>query len=326
MPHVVCTSLNSESGPHLKLFADAGFTVGFVPEGRNLFREDELIETVKEADAIVAGSEPYTPRVIAGCPKLRAIARTGVGFDAVNLPACDAAKIPVCTTPGVNHHSVAEQTIAMLMGLARGFPELDVKVREGRWKRTATPRVMGQTLGLLGLGRIGQAVAWRAAGLGMNVIAYEPFPNVEFVKQWRIQLVGFEELLKRSDFVSLHLPATAETFGIINTKTLALMKPTAILLNTARGTLINETDLHTALTTGKLRAAGLDVFQVEPLPVESPLTKLPNVLLSGHVAGLDQESSHDTFKMAAEIIIGLHRGDWPHGCVQNLKGVKNWTW
>ena len=192
MHKVVVTAKISPEGPHNQIFADGGFAVAFPPKNCDVFQEDALIGQLRDADAVLAGSEPYTKRVLAALPKLRVIARAGVGFDAIDLAACDAASIPVCTTPGVNHHSVAEHTIALLMAIARGFPELDRKVRQNRWDRRSYPRVMGKTLGILGLGRIGQAVATRGVGLGMKVIALEPYPDQAFVKQWNIELVDLE--------------------------------------------------------------------------------------------------------------------------------------
>jgi phosphoglycerate dehydrogenase-like enzyme len=327
MHKVVVTAKISPEGPHNGIFADGGFAVAFPPKGCDVFQEDALIGLLRDADAVLAGSEPYTKRVLAALPKLRVIARAGVGFDAIDLAACDEARIPVCTTPGVNHHAVAEHTIALLMAIARGFPELDRKVRQNRWDRRSYPRVMGKTLGILGLGRIGQAVATRAVGLGMKVIALEPYPNQEFVKQWHIELVDLDTALARSDFVSLHLPMSRENHHLMNRERLAKMKKGAMLINTARGPLVNEGDLVEALKTRHVAAAGLDVFEVEPLPLSSPLLALDNVLVSGHVAGLDDDSAYDTSKMCAEIIVGLTKGKWPDGCVQNLKsGHAGWRW
>lgn len=327
MPKVVVTAKISPEGPHNRIFADSGFSVAFPPAGCDVFQEDALIALLKDVEAVLAGSEPYTRRVIDSLPKLRVIARAGVGFDAVDLAACDKAKIPVCTTPGVNHHSVAEHTIALLMGIARGFPELDRKVRQNRWDRRSYPRVMGKTLGILGLGRIGQAVATRGVGLGMKVVALEPYPNEAFVKQWNIDLVDVDALLARSDFVSLHLPMSRENHHFMNRERFAKMKKGAMLINTARGPLVNEADLCEALKSRHVAAAGLDVFEIEPLSLESPLLKLDNVLVSGHVAGLDDDSAFDTSKMCAEIIVGLAHGRWPDGCVQNLKGDHSgWKW
>jgi len=327
MPKVVVTAKIAKEGPHNEIFAAGGFSVAFPPADCDVFQEDNLIAQLKDVEAVLAGSEPYTKRVIAALPKLRAIVRAGVGFDAIDLAACDAASIPVCTTPGVNHHSVAEHTIALLMAIARGFPLLDQKVRQNRWERKAYPRVMGKTIGILGLGRIGQAVATRAVGLGMKVLALEPYPVQEFVKQWNIELVDLDTILARSDFVSLHLPMSRENHHLINRERIAKMKRGAMIINTARGPLINETDLCEALKSRYIAAAGLDVFEVEPLPLESPLLKLDNVLVSGHVAGLDDDSAYDTSKMCANIIVGLSRGVWPEGCCQNLKaGHANWKW
>jgi len=327
MPKVVSTSLNSQSGPHISMLREAGFEVSHQPPGTDLRKEDDLISVLAEAEAVVAGSEPYTRRVIEACPSLRVIARSGVGFDAVDLEACNDQRIVVATTPGVNHHAVAEHAIAMLMAIARDFPKQDRHVRTAQWYRRKFPRVMGSTLGIVGLGRIGRAVATRASGLGMHVVAFDPFANVEFAEQWNVELTGLDELLGRSDYVTLHSPANAETKHLINSQTIAKMKPGSVVINTARGALIKEVDLIEALKSGHLRGAGLDVFEVEPLPADSPLLEMDNVLLSGHIAGLDNESHDGMFGMCAEIIIALHGGSWPNPeCVRNEPGQAGWKW
>ena len=328
MPTVVHTARSDPyHGPQMQIFQENGFRFVIPPAELNPFREDDLVQILGDAEAVVAGSEPYTPSVIARLPKLRVIARWGVGFDAVNLAACDEARIAVCTTPGVNHHAVAEHAIALLLSVARGFPRLEQDVRAKNWRMIPRPRAMGKTLGLVGLGRIGQATATRAIGLGMNVIAYEPYPDPAFVQEWNIELVDLNTLFGRSEFVSLHCPSSPETAKLINRETLAKMKRGAILINTARGTLVDEEALYESLASGHLGGAGLDVFQVEPLTLESPLLKLDNVLVSPHVGGTDWESWYDTSRMVAEIITGLHQGRWPEGCVQNLKGRSgSWKW
>lgn len=326
MPKVMTTSLNADDAPHIEILRGKGFEVAVAPADLNRQDGDSLVRLLADCDAVVAGAEPYPRPVIESLPKLRAIVRSGVGYDAIDLAACDDAGIVVATTPGVNHHAVAEHTMAMLMAVSRGFADLDRRVREGRWKRIAYPRVMGRTLGILGLGRIGRAVATRAIGLGMDVLAFEPYPNKEFVEQWKIELTGFDDLLARSDYVSLHLPMSAENYHLMNTENLAKMKAGSVLINTARGGLVNEEAVCAALESGRLRAAALDVFNVEPLPLDSPLLKFDNVLLSGHVAGLDVESHRDTFVMVAEIILELAGGGWPAECIQNLKGAAGWKW
>ncbi len=326
MPKVACTALNTDVGPHLEIFSRAGFEVVLPAAGMNMFQEDQLISVVQDCEAVVAGSEPYTRRVISSLPKLRVIARRGVGFDAIDLQAADDHNIVVATTPGVLDESVAEHTVAMLLACARGFPGLDRQVREGRWMRVPFARVAGKTLGIVGLGRIGQAVVPKAIGLGMKVIAYDPFPNTEFARKWNVEYTSLDELWGRCEFISLHLAMSPESFNLINKTTIAKMKRGAILINTGRGQLVNEDDLCEALKSGQILSAGLDVFHKEPLPLSSPLVKLDNVLLSGHVAGLDLESNHDIAVRFAETIVTLQQGGWPTECIRNLKGKTGWKW
>ncbi|MCA9019111.1 MAG: phosphoglycerate dehydrogenase [Planctomycetaceae bacterium] len=327
MPRVICTAKMCEFGPHFEILQAAGFEVDTVPTDVDLRKEPHrVVEQVQGYDAILAGAEVYSREVLEQLPDLKVISRYGVGFDAVDLAAADAQNIVVTITPGVNHHSVAEQAFALLMGIARMTRTQDLAVRSGEWERALTPRVWGSTIGIVGLGRIGQAVATRAIGMGMHVLAYDPFPNEEFAKAHQIKMLGLEELLKQSDYVTLHLPVTPDTVDLINRDTLAIMKPGSVLINTARGGLVDEVALVEALESGHLRAAGLDVFKKEPLPVESPLIKLENVLLSCHTGGLDQESHRDAYAMAAQNIVKLHQGEWPAECVVNLKETTGWKW
>lgn len=325
-PKVRVCALDSNDGPHIPVLLEAGFEV--LPGSRQTagWTEEEVIQNVAGCDAVIAGAEPYTARVLDAAPMLRVIARTGVGFDAIDVPACDQRGVVVCTTPGVNHDSVAELAIAFIMGIGRGFPDLDMRVRRGEWKRVFLPRVMGKTLGVVGLGRIGRALVSRAVGLGMTVIATEPCPDSEFCGKWNVELVPFDDLLQRSEYVSLHSPLTAETKHMMNAGTFARMKPGSVLINTSRGGLVDERALVAALESGHLRGAGLDVFEVEPLPLDSPLIKMSNVMLSGHVAGTDEEARRASQKMAAELIVALRDGQWPAHAIQNLKGVSGWKW
>src|SRR3972149_3415022 len=166
----------------------AGFEVAVVPRQIDLSVAENLSAQLKGVSAVIAGSEPYTRTVVESAAQLRVISRTGVGFDAIDLAACDERQVVVATTPGVNHHAVAEHTMALVFGVARGFPETDRRVREGRWKRVMRPRVMGSTLGIVGFGRIGRAVALRAVGVGMKVLAYDPFPHGELAETLRVEL------------------------------------------------------------------------------------------------------------------------------------------
>lgn len=326
MPQVLCTALSTETGPHFELLAQAGFEVMVPDRSKNLYQAENLLQAARGFDAIIAGSEPWPRSLIEQLPKLRVLSRTGVGFDAIDLAACDEHKVVVATTPGVNHHAVAEHTLSLMLGIARGFPRRDQVVRAGNWERPSTPRLMGRTLGVLGLGRIGQAFVDKVSGLGMKVLGYDPYPHADFVARSGIEMTSFDDLLARSDYVSLHLPVSRETKHVINAQSLQQMKPGAVLINTARGALVDEAALFAALQSGHLRGAALDVFEMEPLPLNSPLLSLPNVLTSPHIAGLDDESQFDTLTMAADTIIQLQTGGWPAERIQNLKGVSSWKW
>ena len=325
-PKVRICALDSNSGPHIEVLEAGGFEV--LPGHRTVsgWTEDEVQQTIQGCNAVIAGAEPYTAAILEATPGLRTIVRTGVGFDAIDVDACDRLGIVVMTTPGVNHESVAEMAIAMIMGIGRGFPQLDMKVRRGDWRRSFPPRVMGTTLGVAGLGRIGRATVIKAVGVGMKVVACEPFPDQEFCRKWNIELMNFEDMLRTSDYVSLHSPLIPETHHMMNERTFALMKPGSVLINTSRGGLVDEPALVAALQSGHLRAAGLDVFEVEPLPMDSPLIQMENVMLAGHVAGTDLEARRDSQRMAAELIVALKNGDWPAHAIQNKTLTSDWKW
>lgn len=327
MPRTICTAKMCEFGPHFEILQAGGFEVATVPTDVDLRKEPHrVVEQLQGYEAVIAGAEPYTKEVLEQLPDLKVISRYGVGYDAVDLEACDDLEKVVTITPGVNHHSVAEQAFALIMGIARLSRSQDQAVRRGKWEWHLTPRVWGSTIGIMGMGRIGQAVATRAIGMGMQVLAYDPFANKAFAEEHHIKLVDLDTLLTQSDYVTLHLPVTPDTIDIINRDTLAKMKPGSVLINTARGGLVDEEALVEALESGHLRAAGLDVFKKEPLTVESPLIKLENVLLSCHTGGLDQESHRDAYAMAAQNIVKLYQGEWPEECVVNLKKTTGWNW
>ncbi len=326
MPRVLCCALSSDQGPHLEILPANGINCVIVDSAKDLWHPKTLRESLQGFDAVIAGSEPYPDSVIFGCPQLRVIARAGVGFDAVDLAACDLQGVVVTTTPGVNHHAVAEQAIAMMVSLSRDVVRRDRDVRAGVWTRESGPRLWGQTLGLVGLGRIGQAVAVRADGLGMRVVAADPFIKPSAAADLDVDLLGIEELLCKSDYVSLHAPVDGQTQGMINSSTIQTMKPGARIINTARGQLIDESALIDALQSGHLGGAGLDVFDSEPLAADSPLMAMDNVILSGHIGGLDDESHRDTYLMIAETLIQLRDGGWPQDQIRNLEGVTDWTW
>ncbi|MEE2736586.1 MAG: phosphoglycerate dehydrogenase [Planctomycetota bacterium] len=317
----------SSGGPYEAILEKAGFSLRKKPEGSDFFNEEQFREALQGCEAVIAATEPYSRSLMEQTPDLRVIARSGVGYDAVDVSAADVHDIVVTTTPGTNEHSVAEHALAMMMAIARGFPERDRQVRRGPpWTRRAGPRMAGKKLGIMGLGRIGQALATRAIGLGMQVIAFEPYPNEAFIQQWKIKRVTLQELLTESDFVSVHVPLCEATHGVINRETMNQMKKGSMLVNTSRGGIVIEEDLVEILKNGPLAAAALDVFDTEPLPLNSPLLAVDNLLLSPHLAGLDEQSAYDASVMVAESIVALFEGKWPSECVVNDQLDSTWRW
>ena len=321
--------LHQPEASYARLLRDAGFEIRY-PQNptftRGLGPEEETIEALKDAVAVIAGGEHLTRRVIESSPSLRVIARSGVGFDRVDIAAATERNIAVTITPTANHEAVAEQALALLLGVAKNVALNDRNLRAGRWSQILTAPVRGRTAGLIGLGRIGRSTAIRFAAVGLKVIVYETFPILEFVAQHGIELVELDELLQRSDFVSIHCPLNDQTRGLCNAAFFARMKPGGVLINTSRGGLVVETDLLAALQSGHLAGAGLDVFQQEPLSPISPLLQVENVVLSPHLAGTDTRSMEDMGIESAHNILKLSRNEWPEGAVVNAELRPRWKW
>jgi D-3-phosphoglycerate dehydrogenase len=317
-------TLATVDGAYRQVLREAGFEMVF-PNHAHQLLEDELLTALHGMSASVAGSEPYTARVIAANPSLRVIARVGVGYDAVDVPAATAHGIAVCIAPGTNQDSVAEHTFSMILAMTRNIVPQHLAVKAGDWPRGANLPLRGRTLGIAGLGRIGKAVALRGEAFGMPLLAYDPVADTAFAAAHGIRLVPFDELLAKSDFLTLHLPVTPETKYLINRQTLARMKPTAFLINTARGALVNEADLLEALRNKRLAGAALDVFEQEP-PGRSPLFELDNVLLTPHAAGTDTQSRDDMALSAAQAIVDLSRGQWPAEKIVNPEVRDRFRW
>jgi phosphoglycerate dehydrogenase-like enzyme len=221
---------------------------------------------------------------------------------------------------------VAEQMFSLLLAVARNIVNNDRLIRGGGWTRELVQPLRGKTLGLVGLGRIGRAVALRAHAFGMRVCAYDPISDPEFDALVSLNRRSFDQLLAESDVVSLHLPLTPETRGLINRQTLARMRPGSYLINTARGGLVVEADLAEALASGHLAGAGLDVLNSEPPAPGNPLLALPNVVLSPHLGGIDIKGMNDMAELAARCVVNLYQGTWPKGCVVNEEIADGWVW
>ncbi len=308
----------------LHVLRDAGFELVF-PKRKAQMVEDELIEELKGIKASLAGSEPYTPRVLKAHPQLRVVARVGVGYDAVDLPAATEAGVAVTITPGTNQDAVAEHTFALILALAKRVVTQHLGTCALRWPRQSNLPIRGRVLGIAGLGRIGKSVAIRGAAFGMKLLAYDPYPDAAFAARFGVAFVSFDDLVKQADFLTLHLPATKESKHLFNRERLATMKPGSFLINTSRGSIVNEADLVEALRAKQLAGAGLDVFEEEP-PADSPLFHMDNVVVTPHAAGVDLQSRDDMALSAAEAIVSLSKGEWPAEKVVNPDVRAKYRW
>ena len=331
MPTVLITpeAMRNSAGPYVKILREAGFDICYPRDpffARGNADEATTIAELSVCDASIASGEWYSANVLKALPKLRVIARCGVGYDRVDVAAATATGIPVTITPQSNHEAVAEVALALLLAVAKSLVKNDRAIRRGEWPRQLLRPVRGATLGIIGLGRTGSSLAYRAQALGMKVIAHERQPNLEFVRAQKIEWVTLDALYARSDYVSLHCPLNDETTGMINRDSLAKMKPGAVLVNTARGKLVVESDLEQALRSGRLGGAGLDVFEREPPDPSHPLFQLENVVCSPHLAGNDESSMEGMGVEAAKCIVDLYRGDWPDGSVVNRELRAGWKW
>jgi D-3-phosphoglycerate dehydrogenase len=235
-------------------------------------------------------------------------------LDTVDVKAATELGIVVTNTPGANKVAVAELTIGLMFCLVRQLPQHHAWTKAGKWERRVGLELHGKTLGMMGLGRIGKEVAWRATSLGMKVIAFDLFWDEPFAHKWGIERCSKEDVLGKADILSLHLSLSPETVGIVGEAELAMMKPGAMLINAARGGLVDEQALYKALVSGHLGGAALDVFSKEP-PVGSPLLGLDNVILSPHVGGETVEGSQNMSRMVVDNILAVLRGESPPNIV-----------
>lgn len=264
-------------------------------------KPDQLAQILPGAHALLVRSETkVTEAMLALAPQLRVVGRAGTGVDNVDVEAATRRGVAVLNTPGGNTVSAAEQAIALLLALVRRVPWAADSMRRGDWDRKPFSGIelRDKVLGLVGLGRIGAHVATVARALGMDILAHDPFLSESKAKELGVSLLGLDDLLARADVVSLHLPLTDETRNLIDARRLALMKPSAVLVNTARGGLVNEAALLEAVTSGKLAGAALDVFEQEPLPKDSPLRKSDRLILTPHLAASTTEAQE---RVAVEI-------------------------
>ena len=304
----------------IDLFEAAGFEV---VEGRVRSTED-FIELMRDADGAQVGVMPLTSReVMEACPRLKVVSRLGVGVDSIDLDAATELGVLACNVPGINTTEVADHAVAMLLSLTRCLHDAIATTRQGQWRQNpriaggytaSVRRIAGHVVGIVGFGNIGRAFANRIRGFGpAEIIAHDPYVEQTTGDLYGVRMVDFEELLERCDYITIHCSATSETRHLFNSNTLGKLKPTAILVNTARGPVIDGKALASALEDGQLEAAALDVTETEPVESHDPLLKLPNCIVTPHIAGFSPVFLEECPIRQAENIIRVLGGQKPHG-------------
>lgn len=311
----VCISLGIEvppDAPELVPLTAAGHDVR-IRVGRPTTPVKDVIQNLAGSVAVIAGGEPYTEAVFESCPELQLVCRYGVGFDAVDLSAATRHGVVVANTPGTNDWAVADHALGLMLDLAHRISRHDRDVRTGGWRSIQGIDLWRATIGIVGLGRIGKGVARRARGFDMRVLAYEPYPDLEFVATNGVELVELDEVFRRSDFVTLHLPAMPETEKLVNASKLALMKPTAYIVNTARGKLMDEDALYQAVTSGTIAGAGIDAWAQEPMANYQRWAALDNVVLTPHSAPSTRGVWDASWKACTDSVLEVLSGVRPVG-------------
>ena len=304
----------------LKMLKDAGIDA----EMKTGLSEADLIKIIPQYDAlIVRSATKVTPKIIEAGKNLKIIGRAGVGVDNVDLPTATKNGVIVVNSPEGNTVAAAEHTWAMLLAMARSIPQAYAKLKAGNWDRKSFKgiEVLNKTLGVVGLGKIGRRVASYALGMGMKVIAFDPYVTEEYAASLGVEVKTFDEVIQSADFITFHIPKTKETANLINKDSIAKMKKGVRMVNVARGGIINEKDLADACKSGQVAAAALDVFDKEPLAADSPLLKLDNVIVTPHLGASTVEAQVNVVIDVAEQIIEVLKGGAARSAV-NIPSMK----
>ncbi len=295
--------------------------------------EAAFITAARGADAVYAKGMRFTKQVIEALDTCRVISLGSVGVDTVDVAAATAKGIPVTNCPDTFIEEVADHAMMLLLATHRRAVEQDRMVREGRWTEgrpqlLQIPRLMGQTLGFIAFGRVARATARRAKAFGLNLIAHDPFIDEQTIAEHGVEPVSLDDVLTRSDFISMHMPATPEAQGFLKGQHFRRMKPTCIFVNTGRGPTVEEAGLIKALQEGWIAGAGLDVFEVEPVKPDNPLLKMSNVILAPHNASASSRFDPARKRRVGQEITNVLSGRWPMSCVNPVvlegTGLRRW--
>ena len=297
-------------------------SAGAVVEKRNCTTPEEIISMAHDADAVISPTsvQPYPRRVIEQLTRCRIIASAGIGYESIDLQAATDMGIVVTNTPDYCLDEVSDHAMALILACARKLPRVQKAVREGKWTTSHELRkgilppmahLRDQALGIIGLGRIGRGLVSKAKGFGMRVIAYDPYASAEAVASLGVEKVSLDRLLQEADFISIHAALTEENYHLLGLEQFQKMKPTAYLINTARGPLVDERALAAALTQKLIAGAGLDVLETEPPQLDSPLLNMDNVIITGHTAQYSECSEAELWRTPADEIVRVFQGQWP---------------
>ena len=317
------TSFQDIPGPHHEQLKEAGFELicerGPLPESR-------MLELVGEIDAFICGDDEITKAVVdRALPRLKVISKYGIGLDKIDVDYVTEKGIPLTFCPGVNHTTVAEHTFALLLALSRHLITEANHCASGEWVRLTGHEIMGKTISIIGLGRIGKEVAIRAKAFGMNAIGFDRYWDEEFAQKYEVKRCdNIEEALNNGDVISLHVNLTDETRDLINKERISKMRDGVIILNCARGEIVNSNDLAEALQTDKVGGYGADVLDQEPPPADHPILKAKNTVITPHIGSRTYESVQRQAGMAAQNLILALKGEKPLAQANEVPVTNHW--
>lgn len=301
------TSFQDTPGPHHDLLADSGFEI--VRE-RGPLSEARMLELVGDIDGMICGDDAITAAVIdKALPRLKVISKYGIGLDKIDVPYTETIGVPLTFCPGVNHTTVAEHTFGLMLGLFRSLVEEANYTRSGEWKRLTGHEIMGKTIGIVGLGRIGREVAIRAKAFGMPIVGYDIYWPLEFAEEYRVtRLESIGEVFAAADILSLHTNLTPETRSMVNADSISKMREGVVILNCARGELVDSDAIAAALESGKVGGYGTDVLEIEPPPADHVLLSAKNCIVTPHIGSRTHESVQRQAGMATRNLLNYFSG------------------
>jgi len=306
-------SFASFSDKSLKMLAERNYKIERNNTGRP-YEKEEMLKLIKDVDGIIIGIDELSAVIIGKANKLKVISKYGTGLDNIDIDVATNKKIIVTNTPTANVDAVADFAFGLILSLARRIPEADKKTKSGKWGKIIGKSVWEKTIGIIGLGKIGKQVAKRAKGFDMNILAFDIVKDKKSAKKYGIKYVKLEKLLRKSDYITIHIPLNYATRNMISYEELEKIKESAFLINTSRGGIVDEKALYDALKNNKLRGAALDVYKNEPLR-ESPLTELDNVIMTPHISAYTEEAIENMSIQAAQNLIDVLEGREPQNRV-----------